>query len=291
MVPVFTALVLIPVLVARFPYEIALWHVAAAENDLERQAVSRAEQRLADAMRWDPSVEDSAEYITARVHWLARQERVIEAMDLLTSRLSSDDAASFRTAALSISEYFVSDGNFLQALAALRIGMKETTTPTWLNQRAYIRALANVELNEALKDIDEVLTTFGDEPDAAILDTRAWVLYRLEKGEEARKVMDMAFEKKIRDLEQLGAFLGYDQDPQDETDRQHLAQIRDQITRLHQIEDRVERYTKVSRTSLGILATYHYHRKMIRLACNDPTASEDEAWLKRHGFVDESLLY
>ncbi len=65
--------------------------------------------------------------------------------------------------------------------------------PTLLNHRAYYRALANVELDKALVDIQATLTAHGvDDPtqansedDAALLDTRGFVFFRLEKNTEA----------------------------------------------------------------------------------------------------------
>jgi tetratricopeptide (TPR) repeat protein len=58
---------------------------------------------------------------------------------------------------------------------------------------AYYRSLANVELEDALKDIDKAMAEIPDEP--ALLDTKAWVLYRLKRYAEALILIDKALEE------------------------------------------------------------------------------------------------
>src|SRR5262245_9359426 len=59
-----------------------------------------------------------------------------------------------------------------------------------LNGLAYAQALANVELNEALANINQALELAANEP--ALLDTRGFVLYRRGEHDEALKEMDRA---------------------------------------------------------------------------------------------------
>jgi len=59
-----------------------------------------------------------------------------------------------------------------------------------LNIRAYARAVLNTELNEGLADIERALASRPD--DAAFLDTRGYLLHRLERYAEALPVMDLA---------------------------------------------------------------------------------------------------
>jgi tetratricopeptide (TPR) repeat protein len=80
-------------------------------------------------------------------------------------------------------------GQHRQAIAdsntALNLGGDESERALLLNQRAYIRALANTELTQALDDADRSLQIRTDEPE--VIDTRAYVLYRLGKYDWALK--------------------------------------------------------------------------------------------------------
>lgn len=64
-----------------------------------------------------------------------------------------------------------------------------------LNSLAYARALAKVELDQALVDIDEALRYHPNEP--ALRDTRAWVYYQLGRYDEA--LADADFSVKAQD--------------------------------------------------------------------------------------------
>jgi tetratricopeptide (TPR) repeat protein len=85
-------------------------------------------------------------------------------------------------------------GRHRQAIAdsntALNLGGDESERALLLNQRAYIRALANTELTQALDDVDRSLQIRSDEPE--VIDTRAYVLYRLGKYDWALKEINDA---------------------------------------------------------------------------------------------------
>ncbi len=68
-----------------------------------------------------------------------------------------------------------------------------------LNSRAYARAVGNLELNEALGDIEMALRLYQQEdpnqpPSAAYLDTRGWVFYGLSRYDEALRDLNQAIE-------------------------------------------------------------------------------------------------
>ncbi len=82
---------------------------------------------------------------------------------------------------------------FDSALEALHLALDESSTdPSVLNQFAYYRALARVELNQALEDINVALKINENEP--ALRDTRAWVLFQLGRPEEALADANFAVE-------------------------------------------------------------------------------------------------
>ncbi|HEY2826979.1 MAG TPA: tetratricopeptide repeat protein [Pirellulales bacterium] len=64
-------------------------------------------------------------------------------------------------------------------------------TSSNLNTRAYVRALANMELNDGLVDINKALAEEGDD-NAEFLDTRAFLLHLLDRNDDALKDLDRA---------------------------------------------------------------------------------------------------
>ena len=96
------------------------------------------------------------------------------------------DKAKLRTLLASELAYLLEiREDFTSTLEAYKIyiGEKYDRTVYNLNALAYHRALANVELDQALIDIDEAL---GYQPDASDLrDTRAWIYFQLGRYEEA----------------------------------------------------------------------------------------------------------
>ena len=87
--------------------------------------------------------------------------------------------------------------DFASALEAYKLwfGEKYDRDVTTLNALAYGRALANVELDQALIDIDDALGYRPDDPD--LRDTRAWVYYQMGRYEEA--LLDANFSVKAKE--------------------------------------------------------------------------------------------
>jgi tetratricopeptide (TPR) repeat protein len=87
---------------------------------------------------------------------------------------------------------------FDSALEAYKIlfGEKYARDVVTLNTLAYSRALAHVELDEALVDIDKALSFQPKEP--GMRDTRAWVLYHMGRYEEALVDADFAVKEMER---------------------------------------------------------------------------------------------
>lgn len=285
----FIALVAVPVVKAWLPSEIARWYVAGAENCLEKQQLAEANVWLDKATSWDNEIANSPEYVGAQVRRLSRQGNIVEALDLLTQNLEEEPANYYRSLAQSLSEYFLFAGDFANALSAYKIGAKDLDNRETLNRLAYYRALANTELDEALLDIDRAIA-MGTDP--ALEDTKAWVLYHLNRPEEAREVMESAFTKTYERLASIENFLGFQEEPKNDREKVLLEECRRLIEKLHAIEDRRKRYASISGSPLGLLAVYHFHRYKIREACGRTESAEaDLAWLTRHGFTDLTILY
>lgn len=81
------------------------------------------------------------------------------------------------------------------------IKLSAKTNHTLLNHRAYTRAIANMELDEALADIQQAIDLLGRD-EAAYLDTRGYIYYLLDRQEEALKDMDLAVQLAVMDRKQ-----------------------------------------------------------------------------------------
>lgn len=109
-------------------------------------------------------------------------------------RAAVERSQSARRLALEYSIEFGSEHEFEASLESLKLyyGKEPLSNSIDLNQLAYARSLAHVELDEALVDINRALelrtegwpmNPIADE--ASLRDTRAWILFRMGKLEEA----------------------------------------------------------------------------------------------------------
>jgi tetratricopeptide (TPR) repeat protein len=69
--------------------------------------------------------------------------------------------------------------------------VKLSPTSSNLNSRAYVRALANMQLNDALADINKALEDIGED-NAEFLDTRGYLLHLLDHDDQALKDLERA---------------------------------------------------------------------------------------------------
>jgi hypothetical protein len=116
-------------------------------------------------------------------------------------RAAAGRSASAKSLALHYSIAFAREHEFEASLEALKLyfGDRAPANSIELNQLAYTRCLAHVELDEALTDINLALekrtvgwpsSPIADE--ASLRDTRAWILYRLGRLEDALIDADFA---------------------------------------------------------------------------------------------------
>jgi tetratricopeptide (TPR) repeat protein len=87
------------------------------------------------------------------------------------------------------------------ATTALNLAPDADARARSLNQRAYIRALAGTELEQALQDVEQSLGSIRTDPD--IIDTRGYILFRLGKYPAALKDMQLAINRKTEPLRDL----------------------------------------------------------------------------------------
>ena len=188
------ACVVFPVLVAAWPAEHARWLVAEAANALEQSQENEdkfAEQTrelLRQAIEIDPSIKFAPEFIdlnlvTGELDANQAYEIFLEAPEETRSRI-----------AFGFSQIFAKKRDFKLAFAFLKAGFPTLNRRSALinNNFAYFAALSDQELDEALLSIDHALQAVAD---SGLLDTKAWVLFKMARFEESLKTIDQAISK------------------------------------------------------------------------------------------------
>jgi hypothetical protein len=184
-------LVLGPLLYKHTPREIARWYQASAIEQFQRGREDEALRSIEKALRWAP--DDSRLYLQVAawrrlagrheeaLEWCAKaRARGSRAAELIDEESENLWSLKRWDAALDRWKQFAAEAED-SGLGA---------TPFVLNGMAYARALANTELDEALRGVEAALAVQG--PDASILDTRGFIHYRRGNLEAARRDLDNA---------------------------------------------------------------------------------------------------
>lgn len=164
------------------PREIARWYLAAAHNAFRNKDSVLGEHYLKRSEAWDANIKRDGDY------WIAQLPKVTshsvdDLLDLVERAVMTDSrwTQHAKVDARNLSNAY----DFQHAVRALKIaslGQRPTTFED-LNELAYMRAMAGIELEDALKDIDQAIALVGPEP--TLLDTKAWVLYGMKHNFEA----------------------------------------------------------------------------------------------------------
>lgn len=173
------------------PREVSRWYLAAAHNAFRKQDSVLADHYLKQAEAWDPSVTRDGDYWIAQLP-KADLQSTDQLLDLIERAVMADSRWKLR--ATEAAEILSEEYDFQHAVRALKIASlgQRPTTPETLNHLAYNRALAGIELDEALKDIDRAIDEAGPLP--SLLDTKAWVLHGLKRNLEALGYMNEAIQ-------------------------------------------------------------------------------------------------
>lgn len=177
-----------PLLVAEIPREIARWKLAAALTARDAGQKERAYAELEEVFRWFP---DNPHLLVQRAQWRWEDGQSTDALADCRRMLdhNGDDIFWLKVHSLflqNIGRYAeaVDDWKKIDQLS-LRKGRAARTEA--LNGLAYAQALAQVELDQALKNANDALESVPNAP--SILDTRGFVLYR--KGEYRAALADL----------------------------------------------------------------------------------------------------
>jgi tetratricopeptide (TPR) repeat protein len=269
------------------PREIARWYLAAAANSYRRDDQILAKHYLARAVAWDEEVLSGGDYVVAQ---LGQDD--LRAADELLDHLEKTvrDDPRWAGSAVQAAAIFAEKQDFQRAVRALKMAFidGQPRTAEGLNQLAYFRALAGVELEEALTDIDRAIEIDGKQ--AAVLDTKAWVLYAMNRNDEALALIGDAIKKMEEELKSANVTipgpLSDSAAPADKSAEQtkpaspSLANTRESI-----------QAAKV-RLGFGVwsLAILRFHRLRILESLNlDGDTHQDRSWLTERGvpIVDE----
>lgn len=190
-------IVMFPLLWKAAPLEYAKWQLAAAANAVVHSDWKKAEAHLAAAEQSSRQVRELPDYWGVYLKLVNGDPSRDDSTSTLIEELKEAIAENSqnRLAGNWLVELLSEQGRFAEALdcVKLTIGDAGPSDAYERNQLAYYRSLANVELEDALKDIDKALAEIPDEP--ALLDTKAWVLYRLKRYAEALVLIDKALEE------------------------------------------------------------------------------------------------
>lgn len=145
-------------------------------------------------------------------------------------------------------------GQSQEAINDLSQAIKRTSpnNPVLLNDRAYFRAVAGIELKEGLADIEKAIDLSGKD-NFNFIDTRGWILFRMGKLQEALKDLNRAIE--------LG-----------EKNRQRELDIR---VGHHQPRRIVERHAQ--ELDQGLAVMYHHRGEIYQKLGKSQQASDDLA--------------
>jgi tetratricopeptide (TPR) repeat protein len=163
---------------------IAEWLVQGAMRNLMLDDVDAAIRDLDRAIAW---CDEAPEIFKMRGHARLEKGDVQGSVEDFTkvTELTPRDAEAFLMRATALQRLQQHEAAIADLNKAIEI--HGDVSPMLLNSRAYFRALAGTELDEALEDVEQALDREQD--NAAYLDTRGYILYL--KGDHGKALIDM----------------------------------------------------------------------------------------------------
>jgi tetratricopeptide (TPR) repeat protein len=256
-----------PLIYLNLPAEINRWRIASADEKRLNGDMAGAIQDLDQAIQRSP---EDVQLIFKRAQWQVQAENYAAALEdcNLLLRLRPTDFQAF----ILRSQVYQYLGRHAEALAdckaIMELDIAQTTTgrPHMLNLYAYARALANIELEDGLKDIDEALRRAGEGHE--MLDTRGFLYYRQGDYERALNDLNRSVVNANEDYELL---------------RKATKEMRSQDPR--ELKQLTHGYAKA-------LAVILYHRGLVHQARGDKEAAEtDFQRVRELGFEPNEKLF
>jgi tetratricopeptide (TPR) repeat protein len=278
--------------------ERARWILAQADNaamrgDLgDNQQTDLARELLEKAVELDPEIVSNPEYASLKLKFVRDALTLQEAQQML----SLVDERIRPALANRLSDFLLQRRQFSEAYQILSDGilLLKERPPELNNHLAYFAALAGEDLDEALIWINAAIAdaSVGERvASSAYYDTKAWVLYRLDRFEEALLAIDFAIQTEKEERKDLvlksfekvliNAFL--EGRPPYVQKKTKSPKARPEVAsgNLASIERLIQ-----------ALATYRYHRAEILKSMGKSEEAEQEFdWLRQRGFDDFEKLY
>ena len=279
-----------------YPSSFAKWLLADAANQYDNGNVEKAQALLHRSYELWPEISQDANFwqqlgrielspdspISDNSTWMTIVRRIRE----------PDQRAN---AAAEIASLMLERKMYSNALGVLKefLPAPERRSPRQNNLIAYTRALAKQDLDEAIQEIDLALRQLENE---SFLDTKAWILYQMERYDEALELIDRSIEMHMETLRSLYAFgpiletmekILVEQEQSESTaESPTISNSRASIEKegvgsAHQ--ELTEKFTWGTRleTEYQIMATLRYHRLRILEALHlMDRAREDSRWLE-----------
>ncbi len=286
-----------PTIKAILETQLSARYLIAALQELESGDFDSSRKSLETAVDWSDKIATSDELIQIQMYYWVLGGEPEKAIAEIT-KAKGLERFDFAANAYSL---FFTIGDFANALICAKVLLEhpQLSTVEKLNQTAYVRSLAKVELDKALQDIE---TAVKVDNSPSVVDTQAWVLHELGRNEEALVLMNDAIARAEKALpskksdqptsakqsdskksDAAGESVSKTEDAasidngQDEARMKNIVEIR-------------KAYVKDENNPLKTLAVMRFHRATIREAL-DQDASEDWKWLEDNGFTNKSTLY
>jgi tetratricopeptide (TPR) repeat protein len=170
------------------PDYIANWYLKRAEDRYLSDDLPGALADLDRAIRWMP---DAPELYQHRAHYRQKAHDLPGSLEDYNRLIEiNPNYASAYTGRSTVYQRMERHREAIDDLTRA-IQLRPKSDHALLNHRAYTRAIANMELDEALSDIQHAIDQIAFE-EPAYLDTRGYIYYLLDRHEEALKDTDRA---------------------------------------------------------------------------------------------------
>ncbi len=185
---------------------VSRWFASRAERKFQVSDFTGALADLTTAIEWNPA---NIELLFRRALWRCDINDLGGSLsdwnELIAQLKNPDPALAARNRAIDRTEYLIEAycqrswvfqrlGRGRESIDDANDAVKIRPSPRNLNLRAYARAIANMELQEGLDDINKALAQPLDNTIefGTFLDTRGYLLHLLGRDDEALKDMDQA---------------------------------------------------------------------------------------------------
>ncbi len=247
------------------PKELQQWRLASAEEQRLNGDPAGAMQKLNQDIQKNPR---DIELRRRKSQWLLEDKQYQAALDEINQIISwrPADVAAYAQRTLiyhSMGEHKKAVDDFKRILGFDAVSAGRSRAQA-LNGLAYARALANVEIDEGLANIDEAMRLEGE--NYAMLDTRGFLYYR--KGD---------FDRALKDLDHAVNFAE--------------ASYQEQSSASPSIADRRLKKQADQQASQA-LSVIHYHRALIHEGRKEADEAEsDRRRVRELGFEPDEKLF